>query len=44
MRKLVGADTAEVLDSGRQIDPSALRLSGTHLTWRHGRRRASRLP
>jgi hypothetical protein len=44
MRKLVGADTAEVLDSGRQIDPSSLRLSGTHLTWRHGRRRASRLP
>jgi hypothetical protein len=45
MRKLAGAATAEVLDTGRDVDPSSLRLSGTQLTWRNDdRRRASRLP
>ena len=45
MRKIVGASKAEVLDTGRHIDPSSLRLSGQQLTWREaGRRRTRQLP
>lgn len=45
MRKRVGSSKAEVLDSGRQIDPSSLRLAGSRLTWKKdGRRRVRQLP
>lgn len=45
MRKSVGSSKAEVLDTGRQIDPSSLRLSGSRLTWKKdGRRRVRQLP
>ncbi len=45
MRKSVGASKAEILDTGRQIDPSSLRLSGSRLTWKKDeRRRVGGLP
>lgn len=45
MRKIVGSGKAEVLDTGRHIDPSSLRLSGQRLTWREaGRRKTRPLP
>lgn len=45
MRDGGGSTKAEVLDTGRQIDPSSLRLAGSRLTWRKdGRRRIGRLP
>ncbi len=45
VRKSVGMSKAEVLDTGRRIDPSSLRLSGSRLTWKKdGRRRVRQLP
>lgn len=45
MRKRVGASRAEILDTGSQIDPSSLRLSGSRLVWKEaGRRKSRRLP
>jgi hypothetical protein len=45
MRKIVGSAKAEVLDTGRRIDPSSLRLSGQRLTWREaGRPKTRQLP
>jgi len=45
MRKRVGSNKADVLDTGRQIDPSSLRLAGSRLTWKKdGHRRARQLP
>lgn len=45
MRKRVGSNKAEVLDTGQQIDPSSLHLAGSRLTWKKdGRRRARQLP
>jgi hypothetical protein len=39
-----GTKSEVVLDSGRQIDPSSLRLSGTAASWSHsGRRHHARL-
>ena len=39
-----GTKSEVILDSGRQIDPSSLRLSGTTASWSHsGRRRHARL-
>ena len=45
MRKSVGSAKAEVLDTGRGIDPSSLRLAGQRLTWiKAGRPKTRQLP